>query len=66
MERGNVSRIKLVTETRSFFGLVVRVPKNIKPVGHKWVFVHKYNEKKEIMRYKAYLVAQGFFIKARH
>ena len=30
------------------------------PVGYKWVFVHKRNEKNEIIRYKARLVAQGF------
>ena len=30
------------------------------PVGYKWVFVRKRNEKYEIMRYKARLVAQGF------
>ena len=29
-------------------------------VGYKWVFVHKRNEKNEIIRYKARLVAQGF------
>ena len=32
----------------------------MKPVGFKWVFVRKRNEKNEIMRYKARLVAQGF------
>ena len=32
----------------------------MKPVGYKWVFVRKRNEKNEIMRYKARLVAQGF------
>ena len=30
------------------------------PVGYKWVFVCKQNEKNEIIRYKARLVAQGF------
>ena len=30
------------------------------PVGYKWVFVRKRNEKNEIIRYKARLVAQGF------
>ncbi|KAI3706684.1 hypothetical protein L6452_24599 [Arctium lappa] len=30
------------------------------PVGHKWVFIRKRNEKNEIVRYKARLVAQGF------
>ena len=32
----------------------------MKPVGHKWVFVRKRNEKNDILRYKARLVAQGF------
>jgi hypothetical protein len=30
------------------------------PVGYKWVFVRKRNEKNEIIRYKVRLVAQGF------
>ncbi|KAI3735382.1 hypothetical protein L6452_14878 [Arctium lappa] len=42
------------------FGPVVRTPKGIKPIGHKWVFIRKRNEKNEIVRYKALLVAQGF------
>ena len=32
----------------------------MKPVGYKWVFVRKRNEKNEVLRYKARLVAQGF------
>ena len=32
----------------------------VMPVGCKWVFVRKRNEKNKIMRYKARLVAQGF------
>ena len=35
-------------------------PKDVNPVGYKWVFVRKRNEKNEITRYKARLVAQGF------
>ena len=42
------------------FGHVVQTPGNIKPVGYKWVFVKKWNENDEIIRYKARLVAQGF------
>ncbi|MCF7184014.1 hypothetical protein L3H42_10985, partial [Corynebacterium sp. MC-13] len=45
---------------RKVFGPVVRTPENVKPVGYKWVFVRKRNEKVVIMRYKARLVAQGF------
>ena len=45
---------------RQVFGLVVSCPPNVKPTGHKWVFVRKRNKKHEIMRYKVRLVAQGF------
>ena len=42
------------------FGPIARTPDNVKPVGYKWVFVRKRNEKNKVMRYKARLVAQGF------
>ena len=45
---------------RDVFGPVVQTPASIKPVGNKWVFVRKRNEKIDIIRYKARLVAQGF------
>ncbi|KAG8496930.1 hypothetical protein CXB51_008145 [Gossypium anomalum] len=45
---------------REVFGPVVRIPIGVKLVGYKWVFVRKRNEKSEIVRYKARLVAQGF------
>jgi hypothetical protein len=45
---------------RKVFGPVVPTPPHVKPVGFKWVFVRKRNEKNEIVRYKARLVAQGF------
>ena len=45
---------------RNFFGPIIPMPKTVKPVGYKWVFVRKRNEKNEIIRYKARLVAQGF------
>ena len=47
-------------EKREVFGPIIRTPEGIKPVGYKWVFVRKRNEKGEVMRYKARLVAQGF------
>ncbi|CAH9090012.1 unnamed protein product [Cuscuta epithymum] len=47
-------------EKRNVFGPIVHTPKGVKPVGFKWVFVRKRNEKNEIVRYKARLVAQGF------
>ena len=45
---------------RNVFGSIIPMPKTVKPVGYKWVFVRKRNEKNEIIRYKARLVAQGF------
>ena len=45
---------------RKVFGPVVQTPENVKPVGYKWVFVRKRNEKNEIVRHKVRLVAQGF------
>ena len=42
------------------FGLVVWTPEGVIPVGYKWVFVRKRNEKNEVVRHKARLVAQGF------
>ena len=42
------------------FGPVVQTPKDVKPVGYKWVFVQKCNENTEIIRYKVWLVTQGF------
>nr|GEX32610.1 reverse transcriptase domain-containing protein [Tanacetum cinerariifolium] len=47
-------------EKRKVFGPIFQTPKGMKPVGYKWVFVRKRNEKNEITRYKARLVAQGF------
>jgi hypothetical protein len=35
-------------------------PPKIILVGFKWVFVWKWNENNEVVRYKAKLVAQGF------
>ena len=35
---------------RDVFGLVARTPENVIPIGYKWVFVWKRNEKNEIMR----------------
>ena len=47
-------------EKREVFGKICLTPMGVKPVGYKWVFVRKRNEKNEIVRYKARLVAQGF------
>ena len=45
---------------REVFGSIIQTPENVKPVGYKWVFIRKRNEKNEVVRYKARLVAQGF------
>jgi hypothetical protein len=45
---------------REVFGPVVQTPEGVSPIGYKWVFVRKRNEKNEIVRYKAILIAQGF------
>ena len=45
---------------RKVFGPIVSTPPRMKPVGYKWVFVRKRNEKNEIVWYKTRLVAQGF------
>ncbi|KAM1061302.1 hypothetical protein FF1_025819 [Malus domestica] len=45
---------------RKVFGPIVPTQPRVKPVGYKWVFVRKRNEKNEIVQYKALLVAQGF------
>ena len=42
------------------FRPIVQTPEDVKPVGYKWVFVQKCNENNEIIRYKVWLVAQGF------
>jgi hypothetical protein len=45
---------------REVFGLVVQTPEGVSPVGYKYVFVRKRNEKNEIVIYKVRLVAHGF------
>ena len=45
---------------REVFGPIVQTPSDVKSIGYKWVFVRKRNERNEIVRYKARLVAQGF------
>ena len=50
---------------REVFGPITPTPKGVKPVGYKWVFIRKRNERNEVVRYKARLVAQGFTQKPR-
>ena len=48
-----------ILSKREVFEPVVQTPEGVMPFGYKWVFVHKWNEKNEIIRCKAWLVAQG-------
>ena len=45
---------------RGVFTSAIPTPSKVFPVGFKWVFVQKWNENNEVVRYKARLVAQGF------
>ncbi|GJR90392.1 disease resistance CC-NBS-LRR class family protein [Tanacetum coccineum] len=45
---------------RKVFGPIVTTPRDVKTVRCRWIFVQKRNEKNEVTRYKARLVAQGF------
>ena len=57
----NAIQVELaLLEKCEVFEPIIWTPEGIKPVGYKWVFVRKRNEKGEVMRYKARLVAQGF------
>ncbi|XP_070049397.1 uncharacterized protein [Nicotiana tomentosiformis] len=47
-------------EKREVFRCIIRTPEGIKLVGYKWIFVRKRNDKNEVVRYKARLVAQRF------
>uniref|UniRef100_A0A0D2ZZF1 Reverse transcriptase Ty1/copia-type domain-containing protein n=1 Tax=Brassica oleracea var. oleracea TaxID=109376 RepID=A0A0D2ZZF1_BRAOL len=37
---------------RGVFGPITVTPRDVKPVGYKWAFVRKRNEKGEVVRYK--------------
>ena len=45
---------------RQVFSKVTECPTDVKPVGHRWVFVRKRDANGNVARYKARLVAQGF------
>jgi hypothetical protein len=45
---------------REVFSNVIHTISRIHPIGFKWVFIRKWNENNEVVRYKARLVAQGF------
>ena len=61
--RNNQSKLKKAMQVElssltkhEFFRPVVQMPKDVKPVGYKWVFVQKNNENNEIIKYKIQLV----------
>jgi hypothetical protein len=41
----NLGKIEL-TRKHEVFGHVVQTPESVSPVGYKWIFVRKCNEKK--------------------
>jgi hypothetical protein len=45
---------------RKVFSQAMPTPPKVFPMGLKWVFIRKWNENNEVVRYKARLVAQGF------
>ena len=53
VELGSLAKCKV-------FEPVVPTPNDVKPLGYKWVSVRKRNDKNEIFKYKARLVAQSF------
>ena len=42
------------------FEPIIQTLEDVKQVRYKWVFIRKHNENNEIIRYKVWLVAQGF------
>jgi hypothetical protein len=45
---------------REVFLTILPTPLGIFLVGYKWVFIRKWNENNEVVRYKARLMEQGF------
>jgi hypothetical protein len=50
---------------RKLFSEVMLTPRGVFLIGYKWVFIRKQNQKNEVVKYKARLVAQGFSQKPR-
>ena len=44
-----------------FFGPVVRTSEGVIPIGYKWVFVRKRNEKNEIMTCSTRFLAETWY-----
>ena len=40
--------------------IILKRPKNVKPIGCKWVYIIKYKANGEVDRYKEILVVKGF------
>jgi hypothetical protein len=60
MEGSNIEAELDSLRQREVFKNVMPTPSRIHPIGFKLVFIRKQNEKNEVVRYKAMLVAQGF------
>ena len=45
---------------RGVFGKIQDMPIGHTPIGYRWIFVRKRNDKGEFIHYKARFVAQGF------
>ncbi|GKB33857.1 putative RNA-directed DNA polymerase, partial [Tanacetum coccineum] len=45
---------------RNIFEPIVTTPRDVKPVGCRWIFIQKRNEKNEVTKYKARLIAQAW------
>ncbi|GMF66379.1 unnamed protein product [Phytophthora lilii] len=55
-----VIRSEIRSHVRNHTWNLIMRPQGVKVIGSKWVFAYKYNEKWEIGRYKARLVALGY------
>lgn len=53
--------MKLISLAKhDIFRLIIQIPIIVKPLGINKYFFQKLNEKNEVARYKARLIAQGF------
>lgn len=59
IERNNSNGTRLIQQAQ-VFGLIVKIPNGVKPIGYKKVFGRKCNKRNEIQHYKARLVVQSF------
>jgi hypothetical protein len=55
-KKATEAELALLTK-REVFSSVIPTPPKTFPMGFKWVFVRKWNENNEVLRYKARFVA---------